>query len=116
MKVSILNPLSAHCTARIGLEGEFDALGCKEIRKDFEELVGNYIGQYIELDLSAVSFIDSSGIGAIVFLYKRMLENNGQLKLVEVTGQPKELISLLRVDKAITVEWAVQRADNSMEV
>lgn len=107
MEIRILNPeLTQHCNVQIGLSGEFDALGCKEIRKDLEEFVGDYIGQAIELDLSGVTFIDSSGIGAIVFLYKRMLENNGSLKLIEVTGQPKELITLLRVDKAIHVEWA----------
>lgn len=116
MKISILNSDSAKDqNVQIGLEGEFDALGCKVIRRDLEEFVGDYSGRCIELDLSAVSFIDSSGIGAIVFLYKRMLESNGGLKLVEVNGQPKELITLLRVDKAIEVEWANQNSTNKVD-
>lgn len=117
MKISILNSdTTTNRNVRIGLEGEFDALGCKEIRRDLEEVVVDYSGQSIELDLSAVSFIDSSGIGAIVFLYKRMLESKGGLKLIEVDGQPKELITLLRVHKAIDVKWASHATVNKVDV
>ncbi len=100
---SIDSPLS---DINVSLEGEFDANGCKEIREELESLVDGAIGRLLILDLENVSFIDSSGIGAIVFLYKRALENEGNLRLRNVTGQPQELITLLRVDKAIDVEFS----------
>ena len=55
----------------------------------------------ITLDFSKTEFIDSSGIGAIVFLYKRIEKNGHKLALLNVTGQPFKLMSLLRVDKTI---------------
>lgn len=100
---------------RIAAKGEFDALGCKDIRKDLETYASEYIGLCIEFDLEEVSFIDSSGIGAIVFLYKRMLEHNGSLKLKGVKGQPKELLTLLRVDNAIPVEWSTADVATKVE-
>ncbi|WP_370978447.1 STAS domain-containing protein [Agaribacterium sp. ZY112] len=116
MNICILKPeTSAQRYVHIKLSGEFDAGGCKEIRKELEQLVSDHVGKELELDLSQVSFIDSSGIGAIVFLYKRMLENNGGVKLKNVHGQPKELITLLRVDKAIHVEWAQNLGNSQME-
>ena len=56
------------------------------------------------IDLRGVTFIDSSGIGAIVFLFKRLRAANRELMLVGVHGQVRELIELLRVDHALPVE------------
>jgi len=36
-------------------------------------------------------------------MYKRVKAGNRTLKLVEVDGQPRELIELLRIDSAIPV-------------
>ena len=57
----------------------------------------------VELDLSQVSFLDSSGIGAIVFLYNRLKAQERSLMIVGVQGQPQELMKLLRIDSAIPV-------------
>ena len=51
-----------------------------------------------------VSFIDSSGIGVIVFLFKKMREHSIEVVLSNVHSQPLELIKLLRIDTVITVE------------
>lgn len=93
-------------TIFVELQGEFDALGCREIRLSLEQLVEDFGDREIELNLNDVSFIDSSGIGALVFLFKRLRTQGGQVRLVNVQGQPRELITLLRVDQAMPVSWA----------
>ena len=89
----------------VSLEGEFDAHACEEIKPEFEKLVGDQLNQNVVLDLSAVTFIDSSGIGAIVFLYKRLMQANSTFHLCGVRGQPRELFELLRINKAIPTSW-----------
>lgn len=88
------------------LIGEFDAMGCHEIRQELEVLVEEHGDKAIEFDIGQVTFMDSSGIGAIVFMLKRMRAKGGSLTLVNAQGQPKQLISLLRVDQALPVKAA----------
>jgi len=87
----------------ITLSGEMDAQGCTEIRPRLEEIMLQK-EPHIVIDVSAVSFIDSSGIGAIVFLFKRLKEQNRSMEIIGVQGQPKELMLLLRMDSAISLQ------------
>ncbi len=86
----------------VKLCGEMDALGCTKIRTELERITDTE-NTNVSLDLSQVSFLDSSGIGAIVFLYKRLKAQGRTLIIVGVQGQPQELMKLLRIDSAIPV-------------
>jgi len=86
----------------IKLNGEMDALGCATIRPALEKIT-NTENTKVTLDLNQVSFLDSSGIGAIVYLYKRLKAQDRTLLIAGVQGQPQELIKLLRIDSAIPV-------------
>ena len=90
---------------RIDISGEMDALGCSEIQPFLKEIIDTEDKNNVLLDLSNVSFIDSSGIGAIVFLFKRLKLRNEALVIRGVHGQPRELIELLRIDSAIPVSF-----------
>lgn len=87
----------------VKLRGEMDALGCNQIRPDLEQITSSEASNNVVLDLSLVSFLDSSGIGVIVFLYKRLKAQDRKLEITGVQGQPKELMELLRIDKVIPV-------------
>ncbi len=87
----------------VELCGEMDAEGCAQISSSLEQVVDTAQGGKVALDLNQVSFLDSSGIGAIVFLYKRLKIKKQALEIVGVQGQPLELIKLLRIDSAIPV-------------
>jgi len=70
------------------------------IQPRLETLVDEY-AENIVLDFSNVNFIDSTGIGAIVFLFKRLTSQRRTLSLLKVTGQPYKLMTMLRVENAI---------------
>ncbi len=89
----------------VKLRGEMDALGCTKIRPEWEQIATTK-NINVAIDLSQVSFLDSSGIGAIVFLYKRLKSQDRTLVIVGVQGQPQELMKLLRIDSAIPVSAA----------
>ena len=91
----------------IKLHGEMDALGCTLIRPDIEKLTNTDDNKNVILDLSLVSFLDSSGVGMIVFLFKRLKAQGRTLEICGVQGQPQELMELLRIDKVIPVSLAL---------
>ena len=89
----------------IALHGEFDALGTAGIRAGLEQVASSAGPALVVLDLSRVSFIDSSGVGAIVYLFKRLKALGRSLELTGVHGQVRELLELLRVHKALPVHF-----------
>jgi anti-sigma B factor antagonist len=83
----------------VNLDGELDAKSVHELRPCFEELAD--AGKSVVLDMSEVSFIDSSGIGAIVFLYKRLVARQFSVSVIGLRPQPRELFMMLRINKTI---------------
>lgn len=86
------------------LSGEFDAAGTTVIRPELERIAGEPGPVDVVVDIGQVAFLDSSGIGAIVFLFKRLRMQNRRLRIRSARGQPAQLLELLRVHKAIPVE------------
>ncbi|MFT5806960.1 MAG: anti-sigma B factor antagonist [Moritella dasanensis] len=70
------------------------------IQPSLEALVDDH-AENIILDFTHVTFIDSTGIGAIVFLFKRLTSQRRTLSLLKVSGQPHKLMTMLRVENAI---------------
>jgi anti-anti-sigma factor len=89
----------------VSLSGEMDAYGCSQIGSELENLLDADVVQHISLNIDKVTFLDSSGVGVIVFLFKRLTSSGGTLELSNVNGQPKELIKLLRVGSVIPVKF-----------
>ena len=87
---------------RLIVEGSLDTLAVEIMRPRFDALVQEE--HNVTLDLGSVDFIDSSGVGAIVFLFKRLRALGRELKIYGAHGQPLELIQHLRIDKSISME------------
>ena len=51
----------------------------------------------VVLDLTKVTYLDSSGLGAIVGLYVSAKTANSQMKLINLTQHLKELFSITRL-------------------
>ena len=83
----------------IKLHDEFDAELVKSMRTELEAF--SELSTNIVVDLNDVKFIDSSGIGAIVFLYKRMRAKDYNLSVVGLGVQPSELFKMLMLDQTI---------------
>jgi anti-sigma B factor antagonist len=80
------------------IRGELDALSCSDIRPVLDSIVEDGT-RAVTLDLSELRLIDSSGVGAIVSLYKRIRANGGAVRFVGVTAQPLVIFRLLRLDR-----------------
>ncbi len=84
-------------TTTIRVRGELDALSAPELRPLFDELVDSE-RRDITVDLSDLRLVDSSGVGALVSLYKRVRALGGQVHFSGVTAQPLVIFGLLRLD------------------
>ena len=84
----------------IELNNQFNADTVNDVRDHFDRLIKNCAGDIL-VDMSSVKELDSSGVGALVFLYKRLKIENRQLALLGVTGKPNELLTMLRINQTI---------------
>lgn len=78
---------------------DMDAAAMARLKPLFEELAAG--NEDVTLDLSGVEFVDSSGIGGLVFLYKRLRLTSRRLRLRGASGQPLQLIAHLRLSDLI---------------
>jgi anti-sigma B factor antagonist len=80
------------------IEGTLDAVTAPELRTVVDQLVQDK-RKSVTLELGALRLIDSSGVGVIVALFKRVRANGGQVKIVGLRDQPKAIFRLLRLDR-----------------
>lgn len=85
------------------LNGNLDAAGSRTAQPHIDEIIADKSEREIEIDFSQVEFLDSSGVGAIVYMYKRLIERQRCMRLENVSGQPLEIMELLRINQAIPV-------------
>lgn len=81
------------------IENDMDASTMANMRDTFDQLAEAH--ENIEIDMKDVEFIDSSGVGGLVFLYKRLLSSGFKLTINNVSGQPLRLLMHLRMQGLI---------------
>jgi anti-sigma B factor antagonist len=84
----------------LAIKGELDALSASDLRPIVEELVAENV-RNVTVDLSELRLIDSSGVGAIVSIYKRVRAKGGRVSVTGLSGQPLAVMKLLRLEKVL---------------
>ena len=90
-------------TATLRIVGELDALSVPEIRAELDRLVSDGDRQVL-VDLSGLHLIDSSGVGALVSLFKRIRAEGRQFSVTGVHGQPMQIFEVLRLDHVFQIK------------
>jgi len=57
----------------------------------------------LEVNLSETTFVDSSGLGALISLHKTMLARGGQLRLVNPSLVCRQLLELTRLHRTFEI-------------
>lgn len=89
-------------TLTLHLEGRFDAASAASFRTRFNQEVGLGLKRVL-VDLREVSFIDSSGLSALVNSFKVLRDHQGEFALVNVQPQARIALELTRLDQVFTV-------------
>lgn len=84
------------------VKGDLDAASAPDLRAKFEELIGQGENQYV-IDLSAVPFMDSSGIAALVNLFKRVRIGAGDVKLCGLQEEVAKIFELTRLNRVFDI-------------
>ena len=84
----------------VRLEGTFDALSAPAARLALDTLVTDQRSP-VAIDMSALRLIDSSGVGAVVSLYKRVRAQGGRISVQGLNGQPLAIFQLLRLERLL---------------
>lgn len=86
------------CQLRI--TGSLDALTVRDIRPVVDAVVADN-PKRVTIDLAELSMIDSSGVGALVSLFKRIKAAGGEVLIVSARDQPLAVLKLLKLDKVL---------------
>jgi len=89
-------------TTSLSIRGELDAITAVNVRATFDEVIESKPKKVV-LDLSALRVIDSSGVGAIVYLFKRLRTDGGRLEITGVQGQPLSIFKVLNLTKVFGI-------------
>ncbi|MBF0500895.1 MAG: STAS domain-containing protein [Candidatus Riflebacteria bacterium] len=80
------------------LDGELDVHQAKELRTSLLEDLEDGNWSYI-LEMSRITYLDSSGLGMLVYLKKEIMRHGGRLSLIGLQEQVANVFRLTRLDE-----------------
>jgi anti-sigma B factor antagonist len=90
----------------VNVRGELDLSTSAALRAALDAGLGEGTPR-VAVDLTDVSFMDSSSLGILVTCLKETRDRGGELRLVGVQGSPAKVIALTGLDSAFTIEASV---------
>ena len=93
-----VGPKSADHALSIVWQGEITAANAAAVAEATESLLANASGR-LAIDLAAVRFIDSTGIGLLVRFRKQAQRRNLQLEFVRASENVRNVVRLLRMEQ-----------------
>jgi anti-sigma B factor antagonist len=91
------------------VRGSLDARTAADLKPEVVA-IGDSGTKKVVVDLSALALIDSSGVGVLISLFKRLRAIGGQVCFAGVQAQPKEVFRLLRLDRSLDLCATVDEA------
>lgn len=87
----------------INVPNDFNIEAVVDFRAEINGLIEEGIVNFI-FDFSKCNFIDSTGLGALVSIYKKCIERNGSIRLRALKPEVRNLFRLTRLDKVFKIE------------
>ena len=95
-------------TTIVELSGDVDLDSSPKVRSVLLESVGNKRG--VLVDMSAVSYIDSSGIASLVEAYQSARRGGTTFALVAVSDAAMRVLQLARLDQVFSIHASLKEA------
>jgi len=84
--------------SQLRIVGALDSLTVRDIKPIIDAVVADR-PRRVSVDFGQLTLIDSSGVGSIVSLFKRVKADGGQVVVVNAHDQPLAVLKLLKLDK-----------------
>ncbi len=88
------------------LMGELDHHEARFLMRSLEELMDEYLPRECVLDMSELSFMDSSGIAIVIRVSRRMTELGGRAWIENPSKQPRRVIDAAGIERIVPVAFA----------
>ncbi|MBD1382142.1 anti-sigma factor antagonist [Metabacillus arenae] len=82
--------------------GEIDAYTAPKLREELVPLVDGSKPSLV-INLKGVSYMDSTGLGVLVGLFKTVRKNDGDMKLTELSPRLERLFSITGLNDIINI-------------
>lgn len=89
---------------KLKLTGEIDHHGARSLRAKMDDEIFLYRPKRVELDLSSVDFMDSSGLGLILGRMNTAADAGGTLVIVNPAKRVEKVLSLAGMERMIKIE------------
>lgn len=87
----------------VRIEGELDLSSVNEFRQIVDQVLDNQSSKYLLMNLAKLTFIDSSGLGAILGRYKKVNLLGGKILVTNVKPQITRIFELSGLHKILAV-------------
>jgi len=87
----------------VHIKGKVTFEDCPEFQSRLDSIVDEGVRQVI-IDFKDVPFIDSSGVGEVLRLFKRMMDANGEVVLANPNRKLRDLFSMYRFDQFMKIQ------------
>ena len=83
-------------------QGILDSIHSNRLRREVVNFIQAGV-QHILIDCSAITFIDSSGLSALIMIMRATKQVNGKFAICGVNDQIKVLLDLTSMQKVLTI-------------
>ncbi|WP_040207053.1 anti-sigma factor antagonist [Neobacillus jeddahensis] len=86
----------------VQVAGEIDAFTAPKLREELLPLAEGK-NKIMTINLKDVSYLDSTGLGVFVGLFKQLKKNDGELRLVEMSDRLKRLFEITGLSNILNI-------------
>jgi anti-anti-sigma factor len=87
----------------VHVKGKVTFEDCPAFQSRLDSIVDEGVRQVV-IDFKDVPFIDSSGVGEVLRLFKRMMDANGEVVLANPNQKLRDLFSMYRFDQFMKIQ------------
>ncbi|WP_026126853.1 STAS domain-containing protein [Nocardiopsis xinjiangensis] len=98
----------------VAIEGELDIATADDLREHVQQAMDEH-GPWLILDLSALDFMDSSGLNVIISTYRSVREAGGSLSLAALNERVTKVVRLVGLHRQVPVHQNVAAAVSAMD-
>ncbi|MCD6459345.1 STAS domain-containing protein [bacterium] len=98
----------------ITINGEMKTPSCHDIPCQFKDKIP-LINKPVVIDLKNVTYLDSRGLGILVFLFTHIKKAGQKLYLTEIKDEVFKIIKLTALDNIFSIYPSIKSAEKSME-
>lgn len=86
------------------ISGEIDHHSSKKIREKIDASLADHSPDKLILDFSAVTFMDSSGLGLVMGRYRLTQAAGIDFKVKNIPERPRQMFSMAGIERIINIE------------